>query len=175
MIKEFTPESIKSLKDLWKADFASAGSAAMKLIDSYVDHLESHNSIRINDLVIKDLIGFLTWKYDRSILQDISVFNSLYQLDRCKKVTELLGKIDLEYVEFENFPNNGLAFIGSKGCFRVEIGTIPNSLIESLKTKANNASIIFQTYHRFQVNIKKLEFSETENFISFETDSLKIK
>ena len=113
MIKEFTPGTIKSLKDLWKTDFASAGIAAMKLIDSYVDHLESHNSIRINDLVIKDLIAFLTWKYDQLILQDISVFNSLCQLDRCEKIIELLKKIDLEYVEFENFPNNGLAFIGS--------------------------------------------------------------
>ncbi len=175
MIKEFTPETIKSIKDLWNADFASAGSAAMRSIDSYIDHLESDNSIRINDFFINDLIGFLSWKYDQVILKDISVFNSLCQLDQCIKVTELLGKIDLEYVEFENFPNYGLAFIGSKGCFRIDVGTLPNSLIETIKTKANNAYIVFNTYHKFQVNIKKSEFSESENFISFETNILHIK
>ena len=175
MIKEFTTDIIKSLESLWKADFGSAGIAAMKLIDSYVEHLESQNSIRINDFVIQNLIGFLTWKYDQAILKDISVFNSLSQLDRCKKTTELLEKIDLEYIEFENFPNNGIAFIGSKGCFRIDIGIIPNSLIETIKSKANSASISFKTYHKFQVKIKNTEFSKSENYISFETNSLKIK
>jgi len=164
-----TKEDIKGIEELSTQNFASAGTAAWKILDGYVDEVTNGRDLIIQpeNLKINNLLDFLTWKSGQPGISDISILHNKNLVETVNIVNTLASDKRITNVAVEN-DGRKLMYYSKTNYFTLDIGQIiRGKKIPDNKYHIKYVQISFVTYYEYGIsmlieNVKTNELMDIE-------------